>query len=214
MEPNTQRAFAVRRKQPAEPHEAQELISVLTQPLRIFDLVMTERDRLVATIAGRRNAGALTLVLLVATALFSFPFGAVIDPARAWRIALLLVGSVAICLPSLHVFSAFLGLETTLGQTVSLTLVIACVSALFTFGFAPIVWFLDTTMEAGELVTAHDLAVILLWVSIAAGLVQLLRCLGDAVRPGTVDVSFLIVIPWQCVFVYITYRMARVLGLI
>jgi len=199
------------------------LRSLFLRPLRALTVVLSEQDRLARTISQGDQAGLLALGLLYTTLLFSLPFGGVIETERCWRIALLLVGSLGICLPSLQVFGAFVGCRISALQSLALGLVITSVAALFTFGFFPILWFLDATMqvepvvktplrEAPARVTASDLALVLLGCSLLAGIVHGIRCLRRF--QGLVAAYPLVMILWQALFVFITYRMARLLELL
>lgn len=195
------------------PHGSNQLRSVFLRPLRMLDLVLSQQEKLARTIAGGDNLPILVLSLLYATVLFSLPFGAVIGIERFWRVAVLLVGSLGICLPSLHVFGAYIGCRISIRQNLALGLVITCVAALFTFGFFPIVWFLDATIESESArVSVGHLAVVLLAFSVAAGIVHLIRCLRRF--HGLVAAYPLVIIFWQALFIFITYRMARLLDLL
>jgi hypothetical protein len=153
--------------------------------------------------------------LLLGSVLFALPFGAVLGIDRFWRVAALLVGSMLICLPSLHVFGAFVGARLSVSQNICLSLVVTAVSALFTFAFFPILWFLEATMTGATQVSAHDVAVLLMVCSLAAGIVHLGRVLRGLtglrhLGPGAV----MVLIGWQALFLFITYRMAHFLELV
>ena len=57
---------------------------------------------------------------------------------RFWRVAALLLGALAICVPSLHVFGRYLGAGLSWAQTLAVSLAATAVTSLFTFAFAPI----------------------------------------------------------------------------
>ncbi len=196
-----------------EPHGSNLLRSVFLRPMRMLEVVLSEQEKLARTIASGDNLVILVLGLLYATVLFSLPFGAVIGIERFWRVAVLLVGSLGICLPSLHVFGAYIGCRISIRQNLALGLVITCVAALFTFGFFPIVWFLDATIESESArVSVGHLGVVLLAFSVVAGIVHLIRCLRRF--HGLVAAYPLVIIFWQALFIFITYRMARLLDLL
>jgi hypothetical protein len=189
----------------AAPFTRAELWAILLRPQRVLDLVFSERERLVATVAERRALGALVAVLLGASAAFALPYGAVQSPAGCWRVAATLLCALAVCFPSLHVFSAYLGLRLLAGQSLALALVITSVAALFTFGFFPILWFLQATMLQDSAVAPAQLSAILLAASLLFGIAHLYRCVPR--MPGQTSYVLLTLV-WQVLFVFITYRMA------
>jgi len=195
--------------EPALPFSSAELRRAFRRPLRVLDVVFTERDRLVATLAARNVPLALVGVLLFASVVFALPYGAVLGWGSFWRVAATFLGALAVCFPSLHVFCAYAGLRLRVEQNAALALVIPTVAALFTFGFFPILWFLKATMLADSAVTPGDLSVVLLVASLLAGIGHLYRCLPRmAGRGGYVVLT----LGWQVLFVFITHRMASLLG--
>jgi hypothetical protein len=190
----------------AAPFARAELWTMLVRPQRVLDLVFSERERLVANVAEGRALGALVAVLLGASAAFALPYGAVLGWESCWRVAATFLCALAVCFPSLHVFSAYVGLRLRAEQNLALALVITSVAALFTFGFFPILWFLQATMLADSAVTPRHLSAVLLVASLAAGIAHLYRC----VPPMRGQTSYvLLTLVWQMLFVFITYRMAR-----
>ena len=188
---------------------------MLRAPLRTTDLLLGARRRLAANVAQEHRLPSLLLVLTIATAAFALPFGAVLGPSGFWRIAALLLGGLAICVPSLHVFGRYIGAGLSWTQTLSIALSATAVTSLFTFAFAPILWFFRATMSTSEVVTTQGMAVMLLVFAFAAGIGGLFRvALGDqafARRIGPVAVP--IVIPWLVLYLIITVRLASVLGI-
>jgi hypothetical protein len=91
------------------------------------------------------------------------------------------------------------------------------VAAIFSFGFFPILWFLDVTMSgAGSASTVHGLSVFLLLTALVAGLMQLCRCLfrERRIRPGGSFWFWLMIFFWQGLVIFITCRMGLYLELI
>ena len=88
---------------------------MLRAPLRMADLVLGARRRFATNVAQEHRLPTLLLVLTVATAVFALPFGAVLGLAGFWRVAALLLGALAICIPSLHVFGRYLGRGLVVG---------------------------------------------------------------------------------------------------
>jgi hypothetical protein len=197
------------------PLSRQELRGMLRSPLRAMDVVLGDRRRLAMNVAAEHRLPTLALVLVTATALAALPFGAVLGPARAWRVAVLLLGGLAICLPSLQVFGRYLGARFSWQQTLSVALTATATAALFTFAFAPVVGFLRLTMTDAAIVTARCVASVLLFVAVLAGVGQLFRLLrGEAALRARGPSLALVMIPWLGLYLLITARLADVLGLL
>lgn len=197
------------------PYSITELWATLRRPGRLVSLLLVDRDRLGLTIAREHRLPALALLLIAGTALLALPLGAVFAPTRPFRVAVLLLGSLAICLPSLQIFSAYLGARLRPAQTLSLALTMTAVAALFTFAFAPIAWFLDLTMRGAPLVTSRAMTLVLLGASIIFGLrhlVRLLRTDGNLRALGLPAAPVLLA--WQALFAFICFRMAGLLQLL
>jgi len=204
-DPDAPLELALPRPETAPPFARGELRSIFARPHRALDLVFSERERLVATVSERREPALLVLVLLFASALFALPYGAVLGWERFWRVAATFLGALAVCFPSLHVFSAYVGLRLRTEQNLALALVITSVASLFTFGFFPILWFLKATMRPDAVITPAHLSVVLLCASLFAGIAHLYRCLP---RMHGQWVYVLVSLGWQLLFVFITHRMA------
>ena len=196
----------------AVPIRDDELRTMLRQPGMAFDLLLGSRERLAATIRDEHPPRTLCVALLVATVVASLPFGLVQGGAAAWKIAALFGGSVLLCWPSLQVFASYLGTPLRPAQSLALALTISAVAALFTLGFAPILWFLRVTMTAGDHIDATDAACGMLALALLAGLWQLARCSGADARLRN-HRSFGLLILWQLLVVFVAVRMARALAL-
>ncbi len=183
-------------------------------PHRLLDLVLMQREQLHTQIARDEHLWWLVGSLAAGTLLYALPFGAVLGLAKFWRVAVLLLGSVAICVPSLHVVGAFIGSRLQLAQTLCLALVISSVAALFTFGFFPIIWFLAATMEEGSFISAGAIALGLLCLSLAAGVTQFLRSQHAVSLLREFKPTFKVLLGgWLVLLVFITARLAMALGL-
>lgn len=187
---------------------------MLRAPLRMVDLVLGERRRLATNIAQEHRLPSLLLVLAAATAVFALPFGVVLGaPPLFWRVAVLLLGGVAICVPSLHVFSRYLGARMSWAQTLGVALAASAVTALFTSAFAPILAFFRATMSGSAVVTPQAMAALLLVFAFAAGIGQLFRLpRADAALRRISATLVALLIPWVVLYLFITVRLASVLG--
>jgi hypothetical protein len=196
------------------PFSRQELRGMLRAPLRTMDLVLAQRRRFAMNIAHEHRLPTMLLVLSATTLLFALPFGAVLGLAQIWRVAVLLLGALCVCLPSLHVFGRYLGARLSWMQTLCVSLSATAVAALFTFAFAPVMAFLRLTMTGADVVTPQGIAVLLLVCSVSAGIGHLLRLLrGEAVLRGLGPSMPLVLLPWLGLYAFITVRLAGVLGL-
>jgi len=199
---------------PPIPFDAPELRAVLRRPARALEVVLAERPRLAASIAAADHSWQLAGILALCTAVASLPYGFVLGAASFWKVAVLYGGSVLLCLPSLHVFGAYLGSHLQPVQNLALSLVVASVAALFTLGFAPVVWFLEATMAQGDWIDAGDASVALLAGALAAGLAQLTRCAGLDRLLLPCRSSRWVLVAWQALVVFVALRMARALDLL
>lgn len=197
-----------------EAFSGEEIRRALVRPALMFEYVLASRNRLRANLSTGHGIWWLTAMLLSVSLVSTVPYGAVSPIHSLWKVAVLFVGSVLICLPCLHVFSQFLGMRIDLGRSLARALVITSVAGLFTLGFAPIIWFIDCTTEAGAdaAVTPGGLSVVLLCFSLLMGIGRMATCLP--VRCGD-DAPWLplLMIHWVALIAFITYRMARLLEL-
>jgi hypothetical protein len=194
--------------EPAAAWSMTEIDAVWRHPDRTFEIVLACPDRLAATIAGGRQLLPLLRVLLACTVLATLPYGLVMGLHAVWKLGALYGGSVLLCWPSLQVFASFLGHRVHPAQSLALALVMSSVAALFTLGFVPIQWFLGVTMTAGDRITSADTSAVMLTGAGIAGLLQVWR--GTRRAPQQVHPALLV---WQLLVVFVTLRMARVLGL-
>ena len=200
--------------EPPNPFAIADLREALLKPHRSLDIVLSDPKRLVATLEQRASTPWLALILAGSSVVFAIPFGLVLGLDRFWQVTVLFFGSQLICLPSLHVFSLFFGSRVSVGQSFLLGTVISAVAALFTLGFAPIVWFLSITMpEDGSPVALRLVEALLLTTSLGAGLAHLGRCLA-AGRAHGLGPHPSVLLAWSGLLVFITYRMADTLGLL
>lgn len=197
---------------PLEPLTDAELSAVWRAPHRIAEVFLGRwravADRIWQTAAPVR----LLAVQLVVGVVAALAYGAVLDFERAWSIAALYGGSVLLCVPALHIFGCYFGGTRRATQDLSIALTLSTTAALFTFGFAPVLWFLKATMpaDAGG-VSLGDLSAIFLGVAFVAGLGQLGRTVG---RGPSNPKTILLVTGWGLLVAGISWRMACVLELL
>ena len=198
----------------APPFSRQELRSLLRSPLRTMDVLLTQRQRFASNVALEHRLPTIGLVLFVMTALFALPFGAVLGLTSLWRVAVMWLGGLLICLPSLHIFGRYLGARLSWQQTLCVSLSGTAVASLFTFAFAPILGFLRVTMTDAQVVTPGAMAILLLVCALFAGIGQLLRLLrNEATLRGIGPSVGRVLLPWLALYVFITLRLASALGL-
>ncbi len=201
-----------------EPHTESELAAALHWPLQGLSLALADADRIARDIQERAHLGRLVLALLAVSVLFGLPYGFVLGWDSGWRVAALFLGSLAVCFPSLQVFSHFIGLRLGVLQNAALTLVVAAAGAGFTFGFFPILWFFRETVTEGDIVGVHGISRGLLWLAVGAGFLQLLRCLGELrwdwnLGSGGILRHQFLMAGWLLLLVFVTARMGRALEL-
>lgn len=196
------------------PLESREIREAMIKPHLSVEVLLSDPYRLVATLPERSATLWLALLTACASVLCAVPFGLVLGLERFWQVAVLFFGSQLICLPSLHVFSLFVGCRVSLAQSFVFGTMVSAVAALFSLGFAPIAWFLSATMPAdGSALAGHYINLLLLTASLGAGLVHLGRCLAAGYR-RRIGPHPWVLAGWTVLLLFITYRMAGTLGLL
>ena len=194
-----------------------EIRKAFLRPDLAMEYALGGRERLTRNLAEGRGMWGLAAILMALSLLAALPYGAVVYGERFWSITALFTGSLLICFPSLYVFSQFLGIPFRLAQISVLSLLITSVAGIFTFGFFPIIWFIDATMDTTRdaFVTPADLSVALLGLSLAMGLVQMGQCLIAPNGMGREAKEFPVLMAiWLMFLLFITQRMATVLAIL
>ncbi|MFK7738836.1 MAG: hypothetical protein AB8H80_00835 [Planctomycetota bacterium] len=205
---------------PAVPFEYDELsvAATLRRPHRMLDIVLGERRRLAANMERGFELRALLATLLTCSVLAAVPFALVDGLERIAHVAMLFLGSVLLCYPSLQVFGSYLGIALHPAQYLTIALVIPAAAALFTLGFAPIYWFLSLTMpgatSGAAAMPSSAVRITLLVLAMALALSHINRLLLRDVRLAPLQQNMALWIGWQVLLVFLTWRMADTLGLI
>ncbi|MCP4154737.1 MAG: hypothetical protein GY757_43855 [bacterium] len=192
-----------------------EILRGFLSPFSTIELFLGSKERLSKTVSQQKNLSLLALLLLFDSLLFPLLYGAIGPVDGAWKICILYTGPLAICFPSLIVFSNYLGFKRSLMQNLVMALLISCTAAMFTFGFAPIIWFIEyTTLASSQ--TPASISVFFLFLSLMLGILHNGRCFFfKGVENGrTSEFYQTIWVFWQALLVYIHYRMAELLGLL
>jgi hypothetical protein len=200
---------------PAEPFSAGDLWRAAVRPHLLVEYVLGNKDRLASTVSCGSAAWTLAGLLMVASVLATIPYGLLSPTGSAWKVAAVFTWSLLICFPALYVFGQFLGLGLSMGRSLALAMVLAGTAGLFTFGFFPIIWFLTFSIraDAASAVSPRDLSAVLLCVSMLMGIVQMLRCLTACeALSKRFPVAPVVFVPWILLLIFITYRMACLLG--
>ena len=193
----------------------------------MLDIVLGERLRLAANLRTGQDVRALVAILLLCSVAFAVPFALIDGPERIGHVTVLFLGSVLLCFPSLQVFGSYLGVRMHPAQNLAIALVIPSAAALFTFGFAPIYWFLNATMPTSDfnssgsaiagdagLTGSATTRIVLLVFSLLLALSHLNRCLFADRNLKALRENWPLWIGWQVLLVFLTYRMAETLGLL
>lgn len=197
----------------ALPFASDELQAILRSPARILDLVLGDRQRLGHSIADGTVLRQLALLLATCTLVAALPYGLIRGWSTTFSIAVLYGGTVLMCWPSLQVFGSYLGGFWRPMQSLTMALLVAAVAALFTLGFAPIVWFLRATMANGDWIDGDVAYLGLLAIGLLAGLSQLGRCIAESEPLRRMRSSVVVLGLWQLLVAFVAWRMARELGL-
>jgi hypothetical protein len=201
---------------PAEPFSGEEFRRVIARPHLLVEFILGGKDRLARSLADGKALGGLAAVLLAASILATIPYGLLSPAANFWKIATLYTGSLLICFPCLYAFGQFLGLRLDLARSLALALIITATAGLFTFAFAPIIWFITFSIRVDPqtAIRPRDLSAFLLAVSLLLGLAQMGRCLVDRNGPARrfEHLPYLMA-SWLPLLLFITWRMACLLEL-
>jgi len=193
----------------------EELTRAFVQPQLVIEYILGEYPRLSMNLAQGGHLGLVVLLLGLTSTLVTIPYAMAAPDSSFWHVAVLYTGSMLICFPSLHIFSCFLGNRFRLSQNLALGLVITSVASLFTFGFFPIIWFMEASIRAapGSAITPASISTLLLWTALALGVVHMVRCL--ALRKASIGGNFnVFLVVWLALLVFITQRMTRVLDML
>jgi len=199
---------------PPEPHADEDIARAAVDPVRLVDLVLAAPRRTGANVEQRRALGGIVAAFLLASVVFAIPYGCVLGWSAWWKVVVFYLGTTAICVPSLWVFSTYLGQKVNLAQILVLALSIPAVAAVFSFGFAPILGFMRWTMDdVSTRVSWHSLSNVLLGVAVAAGFAQLWRTSLSSKGMRESVLFPLVLMVWHAVFVFVLVRMGDVLDL-
>ncbi|TET35082.1 MAG: hypothetical protein E3J72_13285 [Planctomycetota bacterium] len=200
------------------PFSIAEIARGFVFPFFAIEWFLGSKERLSVSVNYRKHLLLLSLLLLLSGLLFALPYG-FIGPVGGvksfWKISTLFTGSLLICFPCFYVFWTYLGFKLNLKQGLTMALIIPCVAGMFTFGFAPIIWFIDfTTCEKSG--TPVQISFFFLLVSLTLGIVHMGRCfVWDRKKMSEVtDLFALLWAFWLLLLVFINYRMAKILGLL
>ncbi len=173
----------------------------LDQPLATIDLVLAGPARLADALVEQVQRRKLAVLLLATAALWGVPYAVIASPTAPWSVPVTLLGALLVCLPSLYVFGAYLGLKVTLWQVVALGLITPAVTAVFLFAFGPVLWFFDATTPGG---VAAELGIFLFVAAFLAGSIHVHRCTGEF-QP--------LLVAWQFLHWFVSLRLAEHVGL-
>jgi len=181
---------------------------------KVFEYVLGSSERIAQNVAQKKNLWMLCSLFLFTAFLFAVPYGYVLGQEHFWKIATLYLGSLGICFPSLHVFTEYLEFKLRLEQKLVFTLLITSVAGLFSFGFFPILWFIDFTTSTASDDLVENLSRAFLYVSLFLGIAQMVRCYRWIHRSVLFAAHHsAVALVWVALLMFITNRMAGVLKL-
>jgi hypothetical protein len=198
-----------------EAYEKKELLFSFLLPHRAIAVILSDRGRFAASVSEKKELGFILLLLYFISSLAPIPYSLLSRADDYWRISVLYLGSVFICFPSLIVFGAFLGMKIHAPQMLSFSLLISATAALFTLGFAPIIWFFRITMdETSSVDVLQSLSTALLITALIAGIIHMSLCLFSKKRFGVSSAFGTLLLVWQVLLIFITCRMGAFLGVL
>jgi hypothetical protein len=132
--------------------------------LTIAEWLLKHRDYLLAQIESGREVQVILLDLLVVAIVPTAFYGLIVGLAtnsvarivsNPIKLPLMMLLTMLLCLPTLYIFSSYLGGRRSLLQTAALAFSAVAITAVVLAGFAPITWFLTFTAPG-----AHNLHVL------------------------------------------------------
>ncbi|GEM_PF-1543809 len=155
-------------------------------PLRLLlvvDALLKEPGSVYRRIWNGQDAGLFAGSIFFMSLAFSVVYGALMGsfggPTQALYAAikfpLVLLGSMAICLPSFYVFSSILGSKLSIRQTTLLVLCITGPTATLLMGFAPIAWFFTISTESGPFMAGLHIVMVGIATTFGVGSLQRAR---------------------------------------
>lgn len=176
---------------------------------RLLSDLLKAPDQMALVIGGEGGAGRAGIVFLVAAALFYGVFGLAAGLFGGWDVALvaagkaamIAIGSLLLCLPSLYVFSAVGGAPLSLRQAFVLGASCLAMVGLLLIGLAPVAWLFSASTAS---LPFEVLLVSFLWlvsVTFAVRYIDKLKDLGVFERCGGIGV-------WFVVFVLVSLQIA------
>jgi hypothetical protein len=124
----------------------------------IIERILRDRAGIWDQIIGERDLPKLILRMLLTSAISLAAYGAVLGASNSWlqalvstaKLPLLFLVTLAICLPTLYLFNLVFGARLSVLQACALIMVAITVTAVLTFGFAPISLFFLITARSYE----------------------------------------------------------------
>lgn len=142
----------------------------------------------------------------------------------SWKMVITIWGPIAICTPSLYVFSAIRGSAVKLTELVYLLLGTIATSSIVMLALAPIVWFFTWTMEETQIMQVMDVFLVALGIGfglvfLQQGFMSLERAAVEKVDNNNAVERFKkmsgaagVLIVWFILLLVVTGQMANELG--
>ncbi|MBO0868560.1 MAG: hypothetical protein J2P15_08340 [Micromonosporaceae bacterium] len=138
--------------------------------LLIIERILRDRGGIWRQISEERDLKALTVQLLVSSAVSLAAYGLVLGSSRSFyqalssmvKLPLLFLATLAICLPTLYLFNLVFGARLTMAQAVALIMVSITVTSVLTLAFAPISLFFLITAQSYEFFKLLNVAILML----------------------------------------------------
>jgi hypothetical protein len=138
--------------------------------LLIIERILRDRGGIWRQIGEERDLKALSIQLLVSSAVSLAAYGIVLGASRSFyqalssmvKLPLLFLATLAICLPTLYLFNLVFGARLTMLQAVSLIMVSVTVTSVLTLAFAPISLFFLITAQNYEFFKLLNVAILML----------------------------------------------------
>ncbi len=189
------------------------------RPIMVVDALLKEPGAVYRRVWNGEDAGLFAGSIFLMSLAFSAVYGALMGSFggatqavyAAIKLPLVLLGSMAICLPSFYVFNSILGSKLSLRQTTLLVLCITGPTATLLMGFAPIAWFFSISTESGPFMVGLHIVTIGIATTFGVGSLQKARGYLLHLSGNQAEAGLGLLAVWVVVYLAVLCQMATYL---
>ena len=180
-------------------------------------LVLRAPEHLFAQIAEDQNLGPMVAYFVRWTVLFALVYGAALGffsagwqiPAAAAKVPLLILLSLAICLPALFTFNVILGAKLSFLQCAAVLSMSAYLTATILASFAPILLFFAISAGGHDFLTL--LNVVMCAIAGIFGVMWIWRAMNSLAENGGPEANMTILRIWMLIYGFVGAQMSWIL---